>query len=190
MKRSEGSTATEGDKVGEAVLITAEQKQALQDGEAPQLHFPKDLPAPVEPGEIIAIATDLTIEILKVIPRKTVWRITYTIRDLRPRLLRQGSPRYNPRSRRHWRPDEELGYTTRPILAMSDAGEAVAPSEQKRQTDEAWAKWEEEHPVEMARRSSRRSAVRQRKGRIRRNPNNVRRRQRVPRDKRASHSTR
>lgn len=123
--------------------LTKKQRTAFLDGKSPNLDAAIDSPPTFAIGTVIQIAPQFEIEIQSIKLRKQKWRVEYLIRDDRPRLLSKRSPRSESgKSKRHWRPDEEHGYTTQPGLGIEDAGEAVDDAYQNKLVAEAEHNWE------------------------------------------------
>jgi hypothetical protein len=123
--------------------LTRGQKAKLSAGECPGLTGTGT--CPVERGDEVQVAANLTIRVVRVDGTPQGWKLRYELHDRRDpaRLLRRTPPVVVPRGEDH--PDEdaikraarESSYTTSPVSAISDAGEAVDEKTQQRFTKEA-----------------------------------------------------
>lgn len=116
--------------------LTKQERSSLKNGEAPRIVRDTEDP-PAVPGEVIPVVSQLEIIVSRCVKTKAGdWRVDYTMRDLRPRMLRRVPPIYVVRSNEEGEvkppssddiKDARLtgSYTTSPHEAVSDAGEGV-----------------------------------------------------------------
>lgn len=104
--------------------LDPKHRRAIQAGQHPDIRLTKEEAHAVRVGTVV-VASNLTLEIegtthLRKEKGDKPWRLTYTVRDFRPRLLKRGA-----------------GYTRTQQLAVDDGGDAVTEEEQREITMEA-----------------------------------------------------